>query len=60
MRMYPNSHLNAGTIDQHEAKVKEREQMLKDTAIAIRTHLRKFSSQIAQEKMNELKIKFLR
>ena len=54
MRMYPISHLHAGTIDQHEAKVKEREQMLKDTAIAIRTHLRKFSSQIAQEKMNEL------
>ena len=50
MRMYPISHLHAGNVDQHEAKVKEREQMLKDIAIAIRTHLRKFSSQIAQEK----------
>ena len=57
MRMYPVSHLHAGNVDQHESKMKDREQLLEEIFLANSKLLKKFSSQLGQERTNELKDK---
>ena len=55
MRMYQVSQLNSGNLDQHEAKMKDREQVFEDTHLAMRKLIQKFSSQLSQERVSELK-----
>ena len=54
MRMYLVSHLNIGNVDQHEAKMKEREQVFEDIHLVRGKLIQKFSSQLSQERSNEL------
>ena len=54
MRMYLVSHLNFGNVDQHEAKMKEREQVFEDIHLVSGKLIQKFSFQLSQERSNEL------
>ena len=54
MRMYLVSHLNIGNVDQHEAKMKEREQVFEDIHLVSGKLIQKFSSQLSQERSNQL------
>ena len=55
MRIYNPSHLNSVNLDQHENKMKEREEVLENLNIATLRFITKFSSQLGQEKINEVK-----
>ena len=54
MRMYTLSHLNSGNLEHHENKIKEREQLLEDLSSATRKFIKKFSSQLGQDRVNAL------
>ena len=56
MRMYTLSHLNSGNLEHHENKIKEREQLLEDLSSATRKFIKKFSSQLGQERVMEVKV----
>ena len=56
MRMYTLSHLNSGNLEHHENKIKEREQLLEDLSSATRKFIKKFSSQLDQERVMEVKV----
>ena len=55
MEMYTLSHLNSGNLKHHANKMEEREQVLEDLTLAIRKFTRKFSSQLGQERVDEIK-----
>ena len=55
MRMYPVSHLNSGTLDKHDAEIEKRETMLEDLLGSIENYIKRFSSQLSQERTNKLK-----
>ena len=46
---------NSGSLVHHEAKMKDREQVFEDTHLAMRKLIQKFSSQLSQERVSELK-----
>ena len=55
MRMYTPSHLDSGSLDQHENKMRERDEVLENLNIAIQMFVTKYSSQLSQERIKEAK-----
>ena len=58
MRTYSPLHLNSGNLDQHEIKMKERDEVLENLSIATEMFVAKFSSQLGQEKVKEVESQF--
>ena len=54
MRLYTVSHLDSVNVDQHANEIKETEQILKNFNHAIGKLVKKFSSQLGQERVNAL------
>jgi len=55
LRMYTPSHLDSGSLDQHENKMRERDEVLENLNIAIQMFVTKYSSQLSQERIKEAK-----
>ena len=55
MRIYTVSHLNSSNMDQHSTEIHAIHQILLDLNVEIRKLVRKFSSQLGEEKVDELK-----
>ena len=55
MRMYTASHLQSSNVDQHESEMKEIHSTILELNVAIAKLVRKFSAQLGQERVNELK-----
>ena len=54
MRLYTVSHLDNVNVDQHASEIKETEQIIKNLTHAIRKLVKKFSSQLGQDRVNAL------
>ena len=54
MRMYPVSHLNIGNVGKHDAEIEKRELMLEDLLSSIENLIKRFASQLGQERIIEL------
>ena len=55
MRIYTVSHLNSSNMDQHSTEIHAIHQILLDLNVEIRKLVRKFSSQLGEAKVDELK-----
>ena len=54
IRTYSPLHLNSGNLDEHESKMKERDEVLENLSISTQMFISKFSSQLGQEKVNDV------
>ena len=54
MRTYSPLHLNSGNLDQHEIRMKERDEVLENLSIATEM----FVAKLCQEKVNEVESQF--
>ena len=55
MRMYTVAHLNSGNLEHHANKMEERELILENLNLSTRKFIGKFSSQLCQERVDEIK-----
>ena len=55
MRMYTVSDLNSSNVDQHASEINEIRSIILELNVAIGKLVRKFSSQLGHERVNELK-----
>ena len=55
MEVYNLTHLNSGNLKHHGTKMAEREQVLEELSLATGKFMRKFSSQLSQERVDEIK-----
>ena len=55
MRMYTVLHLDSYNLDQHESEIKEIRSIILELNVAITKLVKKFSAQLGQQRVNELK-----
>ena len=55
MRMYTASHLKSSNVDQHASEIEKIHSTILELNVAIEKLIRKFSAQLGQERVNELK-----
>ena len=59
MNLYTPSHLNSVNMDVHTSEIQKTQEILENLSEAIRKLIKKFSSQLGQERVSALNAEFL-